>query len=121
VKLIVRYLERLQIIMVLKRNTRQITFLHVYHHSSIALIWWIIAYHAPGGEGRTDCCNGSTLCRQVVNDILTDLISKLWIFAAYFSAALNSGVHVFMYLYYFLAAVLRGNEKVRRKYLFWGR
>jgi elongation of very long chain fatty acids protein 4 len=56
-----------------------------------------------------------------VNDILTDLISKLWIFAAYFSAALNSGVHVFMYLYYFLAAVLRGNEKVRRKYLFWGR
>jgi hypothetical protein len=57
VKLIVRYLEWLQIIMVLKRNTRQITFLHVYHHSSIALIWWIIAYHAPGGEGRTDCCN----------------------------------------------------------------
>jgi hypothetical protein len=43
--------------MVLKRNVRQITFLHVYHHSSIALIWWIIAYHAPGGEGRTDCCN----------------------------------------------------------------
>jgi hypothetical protein len=85
-----RLLEGLQIIMVLKRNTRQITFLHVYHHSSIALIWWIIAYHAPGGE-------------------------------AYFSAALNSGVHVFMYLYYFLAAVLRGNEKVRRKYLFWGK
>jgi hypothetical protein len=57
VKLIVRHPEWLQIIMVLKRNTRQITFLHVYHHSSIALIWWIIAYHAPGGEGRTDCCN----------------------------------------------------------------
>ncbi|CAM6045430.1 unnamed protein product [Sphagnum compactum] len=86
-----KYVEFMDtIIMVLKRNTRQITFLHVYHHSSIALIWWIIAYHAPGGE-------------------------------AYFSAALNSGVHVFMYLYYFLAAVLRGNEKVRRKYLFWGR
>jgi hypothetical protein len=52
-----RLLEGLQIIMVLKRNTRQITFLHVYHHSSIALIWWIIAYHAPGGEGMPDCSN----------------------------------------------------------------
>jgi hypothetical protein len=50
-----RLLEGLQIIMVLKRNTRQITFLHVYHHSSIALIWWIIAYHALGGEGMPDC------------------------------------------------------------------
>ncbi|CAK9857559.1 unnamed protein product [Sphagnum jensenii] len=76
-----KYVEFMDtIIMVLKRNTRQITFLHVYHHSSIALIWWIIAYHAPGGE-------------------------------AYFSAALNSGVHVFMYLYYFLAAVLRGMKR----------
>jgi elongation of very long chain fatty acids protein 4 len=53
-----KYVEFMDtIIMVLKRNMRQITFLHVYHHSSIALIWWIIAYHAPGGEGRTDCCN----------------------------------------------------------------
>jgi hypothetical protein len=33
-----RLLEGLQIIMVLKRNTRQITFLHVSHHSSIALV-----------------------------------------------------------------------------------
>lgn len=41
-----------QIIMIMKRNTRQITFLHVYHHSSISLIWWAIAHHAPGGEGK---------------------------------------------------------------------
>jgi hypothetical protein len=50
-----RLLEGLQIIMVLKQNTWQITFLHVYHCSSIALIWWIIAYHGPGGEGMPDC------------------------------------------------------------------
>jgi len=86
-----KYVEFMDtIIMIMKRNTRQITFLHVYHHSSISLIWWAIAHHAPGGE-------------------------------AYFSAALNSGVHVFMYAYYFLSAILRNNPKVRAKYLFWGK
>eukprot|EP00246_Nothoceros_aenigmaticus_P013604 TRINITY_DN476_c0_g1_i2.p1 TRINITY_DN476_c0_g1~~TRINITY_DN476_c0_g1_i2.p1 ORF type:complete len:290 (-),score=23.59 TRINITY_DN476_c0_g1_i2:270-1139(-) len=86
-----KYFEFLDtIIMVLKRNARQITVLHVYHHYSISLIWWVISHHAPGGD-------------------------------AYFSAALNSGVHVFMYFYYLVSALLRNNEKARRKYLFWGR
>ncbi|KAG6557711.1 hypothetical protein Mapa_000476 [Marchantia paleacea] len=86
-----KYIEFMDtVIMILKRNTRQITVLHVYHHASISFIWWIIAYHAPGGE-------------------------------AYFSAALNSGVHVLMYLYYLLAATLGKNEKSRRKYLWWGK
>ncbi|KAL3691805.1 hypothetical protein R1sor_005456 [Riccia sorocarpa] len=86
-----KYIEFMDtVIMILKRNTRQISLLHVYHHASIAIIWWIISYHAPGGE-------------------------------AYFSAALNSGVHVFMYLYYLLAATVGKNEKVRRKYLWWGK
>uniref|UniRef100_A0A7S0WT84 Very-long-chain 3-oxoacyl-CoA synthase n=1 Tax=Pyramimonas obovata TaxID=1411642 RepID=A0A7S0WT84_9CHLO len=40
---------------------------------------------------------------------------------AYFSAALNSWVHVCMYTYYFMAAVLPKDEKTRRKYLWWGR
>lgn len=77
------------IIMLLKRNVRQISVLHVYHHVSIAFIWWMIAHHAPGGD-------------------------------AYFSAAINSAVHVFMYLYYLLSAIFRNDEKKRRKYLFWG-
>ena len=57
------------VIMCLKQNYRQISFLHVYHHASIFVIWWVIVYFAPGGE-------------------------------AYFSAALNSAVHVVMYGYY---------------------
>lgn len=86
-----KYAEFLDtIIMLLKRNVRQVTVLHVYHHVSIAFIWWMIAHHAPGGD-------------------------------AYFSAAINSAVHVFMYLYYFLSALLRSNDKARHKYLFWGK
>eukprot|EP00270_Netrium_digitus_P011299 TRINITY_DN3587_c0_g1_i1.p1 TRINITY_DN3587_c0_g1~~TRINITY_DN3587_c0_g1_i1.p1 ORF type:complete len:338 (+),score=51.41 TRINITY_DN3587_c0_g1_i1:90-1103(+) len=37
-------------VMLLKRNTRQITALHVYHHTSISIIWWVMAYRCPGGD-----------------------------------------------------------------------
>jgi len=56
-------------IMILKKNERQITFLHLYHHSSIFIIWWFVTFVAPTGE-------------------------------TYFSAGLNSFVHVIMYSYY---------------------
>jgi hypothetical protein len=62
------------ILMAIKPNCRQITFLHVYHHSSIFLIWWIIVSYVPGGS-------------------------------SYFSAGLNSFVHVVMYGYYLWSSV----------------
>ncbi|KAG0195576.1 hypothetical protein BGX28_001063, partial [Mortierella sp. GBA30] len=37
-------------IMVLKKNNRQISFLHVYHHCSIFTIWWLVTFVAPNGE-----------------------------------------------------------------------
>jgi len=37
-------------IMVLKKNNRQVSFLHVYHHVSTFLIWWAVIYYAPGGD-----------------------------------------------------------------------
>ncbi|CAG8742759.1 19177_t:CDS:2 [Racocetra persica] len=37
-------------IMVLKKNNHQISFLHVYHHASIFIIWWWVTYVAPTGE-----------------------------------------------------------------------
>lgn len=78
------------IVMLLRRNLRQITFLHLYHHASISIVWWIISYARPTGD-------------------------------AYFSAMLNSWIHVFMYLYYLLAATIAKDEKRRHKYLFWGK
>lgn len=41
--------------------------------------------------------------------------------AAYYSAALNSFVHVVMYTYYFLASAIGKNEKARTRYLWWGK
>jgi elongation of very long chain fatty acids protein 4 len=57
------------IIMLLRKNFQQVSFLHVYHHFTIFFIWWLVTFLAPGGD-------------------------------SYFSAALNSLVHVIMYAYY---------------------
>ncbi|KAJ3396528.1 hypothetical protein HDU92_002708 [Lobulomyces angularis] len=39
-----------KVIMFLKKNNRQISFLHLYHHSSIFAVWWLVIFWAPGGE-----------------------------------------------------------------------
>eukprot|EP00038_Savillea_parva_P010252 m.188963 g.188963 ORF g.188963 m.188963 type:complete len:277 (+) comp17594_c0_seq1:55-885(+) len=72
-------------LMVLRKKTRQISFLHLYHHSTMFPIWWIGVNWVPGGNSA-------------------------------FSATINSGVHVIMYTYYFLAA-----SGVDRRWLWWKR
>merc|ERR1719191_2369329 len=58
--------------MVLRGRMDQVSFLHVYHHVSVAWCWWIAIRNFPGGD-------------------------------SYFSALLNSGIHVLMYSYYTLS------------------
>jgi len=36
--------------MVLRGSSRQISFLHVFHHSTIFFIWWFVIYYGPGGD-----------------------------------------------------------------------
>ncbi|XP_071104409.1 very long chain fatty acid elongase 7-like [Haliotis cracherodii] len=69
---------------VLRKKGSQISFLHVYHHSTMPILWWAGVKFVAGGEG-------------------------------YFSASINSFVHVLMYLYYLLSAM----GPSMRKYLWW--
>jgi len=57
-------------IMILKKNYRQLSFLHIYHHASILLVW--------GGLLNLGQGNGT----------------------AYFGAAINSVIHLIMYSHY---------------------
>ncbi|PAA86156.1 hypothetical protein BOX15_Mlig007849g1 [Macrostomum lignano] len=74
------------VLIVLRKKNEQLSFLHIYHHATMILLWWSGARYVPGGH-------------------------------SFFCALLNSSVHVFMYLYYFLA--LLGPHM--RKYLWWKR
>lgn len=62
-------------VMALKKNWHQISFLHVYHHLSITLVW--------GYLHHTGDANGT----------------------AYFGAALNSFIHFLMYSHYFVTSL----------------
>ena len=82
--------------MVLKKNFRQISFLHVYHHVTIFLIWWFIIYAYPCG----DCEIFFFFFFFSGRD--SPPIS-LFHSPAYFSASQNSFVHVVMYSYYLMS------------------
>ncbi|PSN52696.1 Elongation of very long chain fatty acids protein 4 [Blattella germanica] len=69
---------------VLRKKENQLTFLHVYHHSSMLPNWYLGTLYLPGGQ-------------------------------AFFSAMLNSLVHIIMYCYYLLSAL--GPEW--QPYLWW--
>mmetsp|Transcript_13074 Transcript_13074/g.27481 ORF Transcript_13074/g.27481 Transcript_13074/m.27481 type:complete len:343 (+) Transcript_13074:194-1222(+) len=36
--------------MILRGNMKQVSFLHIYHHTTIAWAWWIAICFAPGGD-----------------------------------------------------------------------
>jgi elongation of very long chain fatty acids protein 4 len=46
-----KYLEFFDsIFMVLRKKSEQLSFLHVYHHMSIAWCWWLVCKVLPGGD-----------------------------------------------------------------------
>lgn len=36
--------------MIIRKKFNQVTFLHVFHHSSILILWWIGVMYMPGGQ-----------------------------------------------------------------------
>ncbi|KAJ3081669.1 Elongation of very long chain fatty acids protein 5 [Rhizoclosmatium hyalinum] len=48
-------------IMILKKNNHQISFLHVYHHTSVLLVAWFVVYFVPGGDSWTTAALNSLI------------------------------------------------------------
>jgi elongation of very long chain fatty acids protein 4 len=46
-------------IMIAKKNEHQLTFLHMYHHVTIFMIWWAVVYYAPGGDSYFSAAQNS--------------------------------------------------------------
>ena len=51
-------------IMIAKGSYRQVSVLHVYHHGSIAFIWWAIVYRAPGGDAYFSAAMNRSVCGE---------------------------------------------------------
>ena len=83
----------------LRKKYSQITFLHIYHHSTMPILWWIGTKWLPGGQ-----------CKFL---IIFQIYIK--IFSAFFGVMLNSFIHILMYSYYGLTSF---GPKVQ-KYLWW--
>lgn len=62
-------------IMVLRKSNSQISFLHVYHHVSVTMVWWFNNYYYPGGEGWPAAALNSFV--------------HVWMYGYYFLATLN--------------------------------
>ena len=92
------------IFLVLRKKWQQLTFLHVYHHSTMFVLWWIGVKWVPGGSGNYLICDSTAI-----------VVSNSPFVTAFFAAMVNSLIHVAMYLYYALAAC---GPKVQ-KYLCW--
>ena len=76
-----KYLDMIDtLIIVLRKKSEQLSFLHLWHHSTIVIVWgWVVNTWPTGAEGGS---------------------------AAYaYGAWINSIIHVIMYFYYGLTAV----------------
>lgn len=107
---------------ILRKKFNQVSFLHVYHHCTMFILWWIGIKWVPGGQGeqnakKIDYFNNMITAVSMcdVNVIKSDSTSIFYPFTAFLGATINSCVHVLMYGYYGLAAI--GPQM--QKYLWW--
>jgi len=40
----------IQVFFILRKKNNQVSFLHVYHHATMMLNWWIVAKYIPVGQ-----------------------------------------------------------------------
>lgn len=110
---------------ILRKKFNQVSFLHVYHHCTMFILWWIGIKWVPGGQCESK--NQSRACRRIWSwktgtlqlfsnntaTITSDI--NVTVSTAFFGATINSSIHVLMYGYYGLAAL--GPQM--QKYLWW--
>ena len=104
---------------ILRKKDRQVTFLHVYHHVTMPLLWWIGIKWVAGKSQilvilvkRLEQFSLKLILSCELFDITLTLLPGG---QSFFGATLNSSVHVFMYSYYALSAL----GPHMQKHLWW--
>lgn len=95
---------------VLRKKENQITFLHLYHHTVMPMVSWGATKYYPGGHGTFIGMYNLCFLSYYRCNLFFDSITSF-----FFSGVINSFVHIIMYTYYLLAALLPQYQK----YLWW--
>lgn len=86
-----KFIELLDtVFMVLRKKTSQITFLHVFHHTFIVVLWWIVAAYLPGGI---------SYCLPIANTFV-----HVCMYSYYFLATLGPAVRPYLWWKRYLTA-----------------
>jgi elongation of very long chain fatty acids protein 4 len=78
-----KFIEMLDsVFFILKGNYNQLSFLHVYHHSSIFIWFWLVTKFIPGGSSVFACSINSTV--------------HIFMYSYYFLSSLGPGVKKYL-------------------------
>ena len=68
--------------MIIRKRFTQVTFLHVFHHTSMAIIWWAGVNWVPGGQVAIgpvfNCIVHSIMYSYYALSVIPSLKDKLW-------------------------------------------
>ena len=70
-----------QVFFILRKKNNQVTFLHVYHHSTMLVICWYVAKYVPGGESKY-CSYLNNFLHHYhfhISSNITNVMSSIWI------------------------------------------
>src|SRR5699024_7825551 len=87
----------------LKRKQSQLTFLHLYHHSTMFVVWWVGAKFVPGGSALTGA--------------LVNCVVHVLMYAYYAFASLGPKMQPYLWWKKYLTIIqlVSGVEPSRRK------
>ena len=102
--------KSVQVFFILRKKNSQVSFLHVYHHSTIVIQMWAGPRFVPGGQSTFYLTPSPPLPTADIDRDVTRVC-----FSGIVFGTINSFVHTIMYLYYGLAAM----GPHMQKYLWW--
>lgn len=103
------------IFFVLRKKSSQLTFLHVYHHSTMFPLWWIGVKYVPSGSSWFFFLHFVNLFLNFFHFWVIVISKSIFWNVAFLPAMTNSFIHVLMYSYYGLSTL---GPNVT-KYLWW--
>jgi len=78
---------------IVRKKNSQVTFLHVYHHATMIINWWMAAKYLPVGQCK--CCYTCVCDSNLLWNIIVLCISSYFYILYFFCILLNPSIRVY--------------------------